>query len=61
VRFDIGATTYYQRLNALLEREAALAYDPVLVGRLRARRGRQQRTRSARRAATGTGESDTSA
>lgn len=48
--FGTGATTYYQRLNALLDREAALAYDPVLVNRLRRRRAANQRSRSARTA-----------
>lgn len=42
--FAIPATRYYQRLNALLDDPAALAYDPVLVDRLR-------RLRSARRPA----------
>lgn len=46
--FGIGATTYYQRLNALLAVEAALAYDPLLVNRLRRRRAANQRSRSAR-------------
>ncbi|NJC73617.1 DUF3263 domain-containing protein [Planosporangium thailandense] len=34
-RFDLSPTNYYQLLNALLDRPAALAYDPVLVNRLR--------------------------
>jgi hypothetical protein len=46
--FGIGATTYFQRLNALLDREAALAYDPLLVNRLRRRRAANQRSRNAR-------------
>ena len=32
---DLSATRYYQVLNALLDDPAALAHDPVLVGRLR--------------------------
>jgi hypothetical protein len=32
---DLSATRYYQVLNALLDHPAALAHDPVLVGRLR--------------------------
>lgn len=56
VRFGVGATTYYQRLNALLDRQAALAYDPVLVARLRTRRARRQRSRSARQGAGATRE-----
>lgn len=42
--FRLPATRYYQLLNALLDDPAALAYDPVLVGRLR--RLRQRRRRS---------------
>jgi hypothetical protein len=34
-RFDLSPTRYYQVLNALLDRPAALAHDPVLVNRLR--------------------------
>lgn len=34
-RFDLSPTRYYQRLNALLRREDALAYAPVTVNRLR--------------------------
>jgi hypothetical protein len=34
-RFELSPTSYYQVLNALLDRPAALAYDPVLVNRLR--------------------------
>lgn len=33
--FDLSATRYYQVLNCLLDNPAALAHDPVLVGRLR--------------------------
>lgn len=44
--FGLSPTRYYQQLNRLLEQPAALAYDPVLVGRLR-------RLRAAR--ATGSG------
>ncbi|MGC9670817.1 DUF3263 domain-containing protein [Planosporangium sp. 12N6] len=34
-QFDLPPTRYYQLLNGLLDRPAALAYDPVLVNRLR--------------------------
>jgi len=47
--FDMSATRYYQVLNALLDRPAALAYDPMLVKRLRRLRSARQRARSARR------------
>ncbi|MGC5029135.1 DUF3263 domain-containing protein [Micromonospora sp. DT229] len=46
-RFGLSATRYYQLLNALLDNPAALAADPVLVGRLR--RLRASRARSRRR------------
>jgi hypothetical protein len=44
--FDLSATRYYQLLNQLLDNPAALAADPVLVGRLR--RLRSTRARRAR-------------
>ncbi len=47
--FDMSATRYYQVLNALIDREDALAYDPMLVKRLRRLRAARQRARSARR------------
>lgn len=47
--FDLSPTRYYQVLNALLDSEAALAFDPMLVKRLRRQRAERQRQRSARR------------
>ena len=47
-KFDMSATRYYQVLNVLIDREAALAYDPLLVKRLR-------RLRMARQKAPGAG------
>ena len=47
--FDMSATRYYQVLNMLVDRPDALAYDPMLVKRLRRLRSSRQRTRSARR------------
>ncbi|HEU4674428.1 MAG TPA: DUF3263 domain-containing protein [Motilibacteraceae bacterium] len=47
--FDMSATRYYQVLNALIDRPAALAHDPMLVKRLRRLRATRQRARSARR------------
>lgn len=47
--FDMSATRYYQVLNALIDRPAALAVDPLLVKRLRRLRTSRQRTRAARR------------
>ena len=48
-RFDMSATRYYQVLNALIDRPEALAFDPLLVRRLRRLRATRQRARSARR------------
>ncbi|MER7330982.1 DUF3263 domain-containing protein [Micromonospora sp. NPDC000119] len=45
--FGLSATRYYQLLNALLDNPAALAVEPVLVGRLR--RLRSSRARNRRR------------
>ena len=47
--FDMSATRYYQVLNALIDSEAALAFDPMLVKRLRRMRAERQKQRSARR------------
>ncbi|GAA4860705.1 DUF3263 domain-containing protein [Kitasatospora terrestris] len=41
----ISATRYYQLLGALLDREEALAHDPVLVNRLRRVREAKRRSR----------------
>jgi hypothetical protein len=47
--FTMSATHYYQLLNALIDTEAALAHDPMLVKRLRRLRSTRQKARSARR------------
>jgi len=47
--FEVSSTRYYQMVNALLDNPAALAYDPVLIRRLR--RLRATRTRSRARTA----------
>jgi hypothetical protein len=47
--FDLSATRYYQVLNALIDTQAALAEDPLLVKRLRRMRATRQQQRSARR------------
>lgn len=47
--FNMSATHYYQVLNALIDTEAALAHDPMLVKRLRRLRSTRQKARSARR------------
>ena len=48
-KFAMSATRYYQVLNALLDSPDALAFDPLLVKRLRRLRSARQRQRSARR------------
>ena len=47
--FGMSATRYYQVLNALIDKPAAMAADPMLVKRLRRLRSSRQRTRAARR------------
>jgi len=47
--FDMSATRYYQVLNNLIDRQEALAADPMLVKRLRRLRSSRQRARAARR------------
>ena len=46
--FAMSATEYYQVLNALIDTEAALAHDPMLVKRLRRMRTSRQRGRASR-------------
>ncbi|MFA9444190.1 DUF3263 domain-containing protein [Egicoccus sp. AB-alg6-2] len=48
-QFDLSPTRYYQLLNEVIDDEAALAYDPMLVKRLRRLRSARQRQRAARR------------
>ena len=47
--FDMSGTRYYQLLNGLIDDPQALAFDPMLVKRLRRMRASRQRARSARR------------
>jgi hypothetical protein len=49
--FKLPATRYYQVLNALIDRPEALAYDPMLVKRLRRLRAGRPGARAARRTA----------
>ena len=44
-RFDLSGTRYYQLLTELLDDPEALAYDPLLVRRLRRARDRRRRAR----------------
>jgi hypothetical protein len=46
-RFDLPPTRYYQVLNALVDRPAALEADPLLVRRLRRLRAARGQRRSA--------------
>jgi nanoRNase/pAp phosphatase (c-di-AMP/oligoRNAs hydrolase) len=46
--FSVSATRYYQMLNALLDNEAALAFEPEVVKRLRRLRTARQSARSGR-------------
>lgn len=48
-QFDVSPTRYYQLLNQVIDDEAALAYDPMLVKRLRRLRAARQRQRAANR------------
>ena len=44
--FDLSATRYYQQLNALLDTQAALAHNPLLVNRLLRLRAARRRSRT---------------
>src|SRR5690606_636771 len=46
--FSMSSTQYYQVLGALIDTQAALAFDPMLVKRLRRMRSARQRGRSGR-------------
>lgn len=46
MQFEWTPTQFYQRLNALLDREEALAAYPVMVGRLRRAREAQRQRRT---------------
>ena len=47
--FGLSATKYYQTLTVLLNKRAAMEFDPLLVKRLRRVRSSRQRARTARR------------
>jgi hypothetical protein len=44
-RFELSGTRYYQILAELLESDDAMAYDPLVVRRLRRLRDRRRRAR----------------
>jgi hypothetical protein len=48
-RLGLSGTRYHQLLNTLIDRPDALAYDPMLVGRLRRLREVRRRARTRRR------------
>ena len=48
-RFGLTSTRYYQQLNSLIDRPAALRADPMLVKRLQRLRAQRERARSDRR------------
>ncbi len=50
-RFDLSTGHYYELLNELIDRDEAIAHDPMLVKRLRRLRAQRHRQRAARRAA----------
>jgi hypothetical protein len=45
-RFGVSMQTYYARVNRLIDREDAMAFDPLLVKRLRRLRDDRKRSRS---------------
>jgi hypothetical protein len=48
-RLGLSPSRYYELLGALLDDDAALAHDPMLVRRLRRLRSARQRSRAERR------------
>lgn len=44
-RFELSPTRYYELLNEMLETDEAMAYDPLVVRRLRRLRDRRRRQR----------------
>jgi Protein of unknown function (DUF3263) len=48
-RFGLDAADYYRTLSQLVDRDEALAHDPLLVRRLRRLRATRRRDRAARR------------
>ncbi len=52
-RLDLSPARYYQVLSRLLESDEAVAYDPLVVRRLRRRRDRRRRARYEGRSADG--------
>jgi hypothetical protein len=57
-RLGLSGSQYYRLLNELLERDDALAYDPLVVRRLRRLRERRRRARLDRAAEASAGSVD---
>ena len=51
--FDMSPTTYYKAVNDLIDQDAAMAYDPMLVKRMRRMRARRNQQRAAARVDAG--------
>lgn len=51
--FGLSPTSYYRTLNDLIDADEAIAYDPMLVKRLRRMRAARQRQRAAARVDAG--------
>ncbi len=47
--FDMSPTSYYKAVNDLIDRDDAVAYDPMLVKRMRRMRAARNRQRAAAR------------
>lgn len=47
--FDMSPTSYYKALNELIDQDTAMAYDPMLVKRMRRMRAARHRRRAAAR------------
>ncbi len=47
--FDMSPTSYYKAVNDLIDRDDAMAYDPMLVKRMRRMRSARNRQRAAAR------------
>ena len=47
--FDMSPTSYYKALNELIDQDTAMAYDPMLVKRMRRMRAARHRQRAAAR------------
>ena len=54
-RLGLSPSRYYELLGALLDDEAALAHDPMLVRRLRRLRAARQRSRAQQRTVAAAG------